>query len=548
MIASIVNHAWWAAASPSARRFRRALVDPASAQARILRRIIRANEHTAFGKEHGFASILSQEDFARKVPVRSYDEFTPWIDRVARGEQGVLTAEAVARLVPSSGSTRARKLIPFTRTLKREFNAAIGPWIDALFREQPTLARGPAYWSITPAIKHAQVGPIPIGFEDDREYLGGVLATLVGKAMAVRPEVPRLERLDEFRYATLLSLLRTPNLRLVSVWHPSFWSLLLDELATNWESLLADVASGECSRAGENDHTWLTALPMPRRAKKLAATRPDEIARIWPDLCVVSCWADAGAASPAHALLDRCQGVTLQPKGLLATEGVVSIPVRDKHPLAVASHFLEFLDDQGSVRLAHQLNEGETYEVLLTTSGGLYRYRLGDLVRVNGIVNRTPSIRFVGRCDGVCDLVGEKLNEAFVGSALERWCSLTSMRPTFAMFAPTSRKSPCQYALFVTGDHAPESAAEKLDTLLRANPHYDWARQCGQLAQARVRIVDQNAYERYAAALVARGMRLGDIKPTRLSARDDWESVLIPHDAESQGRASGPTAPPHGLT
>lgn len=484
--------------------------------------------------------------------MRSYDEFTPWIDRVARGEQGVLTAETVTRLVPSSGSTRARKLVPFTHSLKREFNAAIAPWIDALFREQPILARGPAYWSITPAIKHVQSGPIPIGFEDDREYLGGILATLVGKAMAVRPEVSRLERLNEFRYATLLSLLRTPDLRLVSVWHPSFWSLLLDELATNWESLIADVASGKWPRAGESDHAWLTARPMPRRARELAAIRPDTIARIWPDLRVVSCWADAGAALPAQALADRCPSIALQPKGLLATEGVVSIPVQGKHPLAIASHFLEFVDDHGSVRLAHQLNEGETYEVLLTTCGGLYRYRLGDLVRADGLVDRTPSIRFVGRSDGVCDLVGEKLNEAFVGGVIEQWSNLVGMRSAFAMLAPaapqSTHQSPRQYTLFVSGQQSPTPAADLLDTLLRANPHYDWARQCGQLAHARVRTVDQNAYERYAAALVARGMRLGDIKPSRLSTQDDWESVLIPRDPLSPDRASGPNAPPRGST
>lgn len=533
MIATLVNHAWWCAVTPSAHRFRRALQCPAEAQANVLRRIIRANEHTAFGHDHAFASIHSPEDFVRKVPVRSYDELTPWIDRIVKGEHGVLTTEPVMRLVPSSGSTAARKLIPFTKSLKREFNAAIAPWIEDLFRQRPDLARGPAYWSITPAISattnQQARGPIPIGFDDDREYLGGVLASVVGKAMAVRPEIARTRHMDAFRYATLLSLLRTPNLRLVSVWHPSFFTLLLGALARNWDRLLDDVATGECSSEHQShtERSLFSARPQPTRAKLLFQARPGDIAAIWPALSLISCWADAAAAAPAHALMDRCTGAVLQPKGLLATEGVVSIPMNRHHPLAVRSHFLEFVDEVGNAHPAHQLREGPTYQVLLTTGAGLYRYRLGDLVRVDGFIANTPSVRFLGRSDGTSDLVGEKLSEAFAGRAIEQWCALYNHRPTFAMLAPSADREPRRYTLFlsISNPHAAHNL-DALEQLLRDNPHYDWARRCGQLAPLTLRPVNDNAFEQYAAALVARGMRLGDIKPTRLSARDDWETVF----------------------
>ena len=52
--------------------------------------------------------------------------------------------------------------------------------------------------------------------------------------------------------------------------------------------------------------------------------------------------------------------------------------------------------------------------MILTTSGGLYRYRLKDIVRVTGFAGSVPLIKFMGKQDKVSDLFGEKLNERFV--------------------------------------------------------------------------------------------------------------------------------------
>ena len=90
--------------------------------------------------------------------------------------------------------------------------------------------------------------------------------------------------------------------------------------------------------------------------------------------------------------------VHIQPKGLLATEAIVTLPFRCLTPLAVRSHFFEFLRD-GRPYLAHQLVPGEVYSVVVTTGGGLYRYRLEDKVQVNGFVERTPSLAFLGKED-----------------------------------------------------------------------------------------------------------------------------------------------------
>ena len=246
--ALIANSLWSAANAPAYLRFRRALPQPGVAQRGRLRRYLEANANTAFGKEHRFSEIQSYDEFTRHVPVRNYEELRPWIERIRQGESNVLTRELVTHLVPTSGSTSARKLIPFARGLQREFDASIGPWLFDLFRQMPGLAGGPAYWTVTPALQETEVedSAVPIGFEADTAYLGGAKKRFVDAVMAVPAVVRHTTSLDAFRYATLLSLLRCRELRLISVWHPSFLSLLLDALPARWEQLVDDVASGRC--------------------------------------------------------------------------------------------------------------------------------------------------------------------------------------------------------------------------------------------------------------------------------------------------------------
>ena len=81
------------------------------------------------------------------------------IDRIGRGEANVLTAEPVRMFELSSGSTSASKMIPYTATLKAEFQRAIAPWIFDLYARHASLRGGPSYWSITPVTEGAPGHP-----------------------------------------------------------------------------------------------------------------------------------------------------------------------------------------------------------------------------------------------------------------------------------------------------------------------------------------------------------------------------------------------------
>lgn len=501
----LANTALWAAYGPEYRRLV-GVRDLRATQERVLRRILARNRDSEFGREHGFGRLRSPRDYAAAVPLSVWDDYADAVARVAAGEGGVLTTERVRLLEPSSGSTAATKLVPYTAGLRAEFQRGIRPWLHDLYGSCPALRGGRSYWSVSPpgarldALRAALPPPLPgarppaIGFDDDADYLGPLAKRLLSSVFAVDADVGRAATMDAFRDRTCVQLLACRDLALVSVWNPTFLTLLLDWIGDHADDLLG-------------------RLDARRRAEVAGAVRDGDWTAVWPRLTVLSCWADAAAAAPAAELARRLPGVVLQPKGLLATEGFVSVPLvaAGGAVLSAHSHFFEFVDAAGGVRGAHELDVGGRYAVVLTTSGGLYRYRLGDEVEVTGRFGVLPVLAFRGRADRVSDLVGEKLSEAFVAGALA-----AAGASGFALLAPEVDR----YVLYT--DAVAPGLADRVDEALRANFHYDHARRLGQLRPVEVVDAGPDAREAYVAASVDRGQRLGDVKPAVLATTSGW--------------------------
>ena len=531
---------WLAANAPGYWLYRRALQSPEAEQRGLLLRTLRANADTAFGRAHGFAQVRTPSEYQSRVPLSRHEEYRPWLERVARGERGVLTGAPVVALQPSGGTSGGSKAIPYTRALQGELRRAIAPWVFDLHRSRPGLALGASYWSITPALQGRAVGAsaVRVGFEEDSEYLGGFWRRLLGPTLAVPADVRHVRDAESFRYVTLLFLLRRGDLRLVSVWHPSFLTLLLDALPRHWDALVRDVGRATlrppAALAPELQARLGARLcPDPGRAAALRRCAPDEPTRIWPQLRLVSCWGDGHAALHLAELRRRLPGVEIQPKGLLATEACVTLPFAGATPLAVRSHFFEFLAGERAW-LAHELEPGGIYSVVVTTGGGLYRYRLEDRVRVEGFVGRTPSLRFLGKEDHVSDLCGEKLNEGFVAEVLRGLFDALGLNPRFALLAPELSPAPPAYALYLELDaEPPPTLAALLEQRLQASPDYRYCAALGQLAPARVAWVRADAFPRYLQRLCERGQRPGDVKALALSPLSGWSEVF----AAAQGRS-----------
>jgi hypothetical protein len=174
------------------------------------------------------------------------------------------------------------------------------------------------------------------------------------------------------------------------------------------------------------------------------------------------------------------------------------------------------------VHPAHMLRLGETYSLVVTTGGGLWRYRLDDLVEVTDFVRKTPSLRFIARAGNISDHFGEKLSEGFVSTVLRNLFGARSYSPSFAMLAPDTAGTTTCYTLYVEGDVVPLGRA--LDMALRSNPHYAYCRDLGQLEHARIFRIRKGGFARYSARLTHAGMRLGDIKPSSLNRLDGWSA------------------------
>lgn len=514
------NLLWAVSCLPAWRHFRYAADHVEETQAKLLRTYLQSNKETEFGRKHRFARITSASQYQKKLPLSSYDDYGEYIRRIGEGEPALLTAEPVRMFELSSGSTAASKLIPYTRTLKAEFQRGIAPWIYDLYTNIPGLKRGPAYWSVTPLVEGKRYTPagIPIGFESDSAYLGLFGRWLADSVMAVPNGLKDIPDVDSFRYVTLLYLLRQPGLRLISVWNPTFLSLLLAPLAEWWDSLLDDIARGTISK-GEME----LGLPRdPERARALRALSPTDPASLWPDLRLISCW-NEGASAPYARQLERLfPQARLQGKGLLATEAFVSLPILgvEGSVLSINSHFFEFMDEAGDIHLAHQIQKGKTYSVILTTGGGFYRYQLHDVVDVVGQWRQIPCIRFLGKADHISDWFGEKLEERFVAGVLRELFAGHELPPSFAMLAPDDTDG-FRYVLYLECEGTGGSLAEDLDTALRANFHYDYCRRLGQLQMAEVVYVVDGA-ETYLNACRSRGQKLGNIKQSVLQKTTGW--------------------------
>jgi hypothetical protein len=505
------------------RRLERAVRACAATQQTRLRRLVADNRDTAYGRAHRFASVSSLREWQERVPVVGFEELEPWVERAARGEPRVLTAQPVRVFERTSGSTAANKLIPYTDALLAEFSAATKPWLHDLCSSLPALRGTTSYWSISPAARARErtAGGIPIGFEDDTEYFGPLARRAVRRMLAVPPEVARLPDMAAWSAATIAHLLATPDLGLISVWHPSFFLLLLRRIEANLD-----------------EH--LDRLP-PRRAADVRARLESRTLgeALWPRLALVSCWADAAAADAVPALRQALPHAHLQAKGLLATEGVISLPLLaagDRGAVAaVAGHFLEFADLEHPARpprLAHELREGAAYLPVISTGGGFYRYRLGDVVRVHGFYGQAPLLRFEGRVDQQCDLRGEKLNAHWVAAALGRAQQEAAVSLSFALVGPAEGDPP-HYRLYADGVDgvALRTVAGALERMLGESHGYGYARALGQLGPLEPVLVPDGA-AKYLRARIAAGQRAGDVKPTRLDPRPDWASWLGVEEAE----------------
>lgn len=352
-------------------RFARAARAPREAQERLLRDLLRANEGTELLSRYGAGSSTTLEEYRRRVPVSTYAELEPYVERIAFGGQNLLTREPPVTFARTSGKTAAPKLIPITRAAHRAYTEVHALWIDAALGGWRSEAGRALFLG---AIREETVtaAGIPAG------SINGLVTprALFGRLLTLPDEILRTEPFER-RQALAIEMVRSARLELVAAPNPA--------------TLI----------------NFLGALGAPA-------------AEVWPELRVVGCWTEGPSRLYRERLAALVPGARLQDVGYGASEGFFAAALgraKGASPM-VQAYFFE-LAEEGSDRivLIDEAEVGGRYRPIVTTPGGLYRYDMEDVIEVVARDGALPLVRFSHRIGGVSSVAGEKLTETQVVSA-----------------------------------------------------------------------------------------------------------------------------------
>jgi len=253
---------------------------------------------------------------------------------------------------------------------------------------------------------------------------------------------------------------------------------------------------------------------------------------VWSRLKLVVSWRSP-MQQPYLRLLDEHIGRVPQRDYLLmASEAVMAIPASDRISggvLATPFTFFEFIREEDvekpspELLLAHQLEADKNYVVVLSTTAGLYRYNIGDVVHVTGFQERTPIIEFLHRAGSTCSLTGEKLTEDQVVAAVSETAKVIGAELEGFTLLPAKDGFP-RYVLLVESVHPAagsfSGAPLELDrALARHNIEYGAKRSSQRLDPPEVWVVAPGSYQTQRAARVAAGANDAQIKPTMLTRK-----------------------------
>jgi GH3 auxin-responsive promoter len=508
-----VSYILRAALGPLMTGFINGLRRPQEAQRRLLRKLIKSLSDTEYGRSYKIRAADDYDSFAAKLPPVTYDELIEWIGRQQNIEGKVLVSEPVLFYEKTSGSSGAAKFIPYTRSLKASFNRMFLIWLSDLLTNGPQFRTGKVYMSVSPAFRQTQATSrgVRIGLDDDTEYLNPWVGRALKPFLAAPPAVTRIQNPDSFKLALATLLIAETRLEAISIWNPSMFEIILSYVEQRRDLVVSSLKKGFIVCDGQEFRFNRSAASR----LKLLEEQPIAWTRVWPELKLISCWANAHASASAHSLAEKFPGAILQGKGLLATEAPLTMPLFAASGCAPlpSEVFYEFLDEHGRMFLLHELQEEGEYEVILTQKGGLFRYRIGDRVRVTGFYMGSPLLEFTGRSDAVCDMVGEKLNENFVRVCVEK----LSTSGCFQTLLPIAPECGAPYYLLLT-DSLPEEITQietELESELCQAYHYRNARLLGQLDPVKVGVAPR-LREAFYGYFAGKGMKWGDIKHCHL--------------------------------
>ncbi|MCS6916927.1 MAG: GH3 auxin-responsive promoter family protein [Chitinophagales bacterium] len=442
---------------------------PLDAQLLTFRRLLAAGTSTEWGKKFDFASLRHPDQFRQRIPLQDYESLLPFIRRMMQGEPNILWPGRIRWFAKSSGTTSERsKYIPVSREsiYGNHFKASM----DLLA----------CYCSAYPQTRLLRGKGIIVG--GSHHSFEGHVRT--GDLSAV--------------------LMQNMSLLARSYRAPALSTALMDR----WEEKVERLAR-ETLREDITNFSGVPSWTLLLMKKVMELGQTDDLLRVWPNL---ELYIHGGVAFAPY----RQSFNSFVPSGRLrymevynASEGFFAFtPEPDDADLVLhlsSGVFFEFIPEsefgkeQPATRLLHEVERGKLYGLVVSTSGGLWRYNTTDTVRFTSV--RPYKIQVSGRMKFFINVFGEEVIQENAESALQAACKATgavaheyTVAPVFLTTAQRGRhewlvefeQPPSDLSLFV----------DELDQALRrVNSDYDAKRQSDlALLQPLVRPVPRGTF------------------------------------------------------
>ncbi len=354
---------------------------PSEVQHELLEELLKKAKKTDYGKQYGFDSIENFEHYKARVPVVSYEDLFPSIERLMKGEQNVLWPTEIRWFAKSSGTTNARsKFIPVSNEALEDCHYKGGKDLLSIYFNNYPDARMFSGKGLVIGGSH-QLNQFD---ENSKSYYGDVSAVL-------------LKNLPWWA-----QMVRTPSLDIA----------LMDE----WEEKIdkmVQITSNENVTNISGVPTWMIVL----LEKMLEFKGVNDVLDIWPNLEVF--FHGAVSFTPYRELFKK-----LIPSSKMrymetynASEGFFGIQdLTDRNEILLMLDygiFYEFIpfeeleEDDPKTLCLDEIEVGRNYAVIITTNAGLWRYKIGDTVTFTSV--NPYRIKISGRTKHFINAFGEEL-------------------------------------------------------------------------------------------------------------------------------------------
>jgi hypothetical protein len=507
----LIGMALAAAAGPRLRAIERWRRDPVPTQERLLLDLLRRAANTAFGREHGFDSIRTADEYRRRVPLRSYLDFKPYWDRSFAGESDVTWPGRIREFAMTSGTTAGNKYIPVSDEGAKCHQQAGRDLLSFYFSQ----TRHNALFSG----KFLFLGGSTVLKQHPHGVLDGDLSGILAR---------------RFPFYTRFFRLPSPDAAAMSDWEAK-----LDAIAD--ESWRADV------RGIGGTPSWLVCLfERIFRRRRDAGLPADTLAQVWPNLAL---YVHGGVSFEPYRETFRSlfgkEVTTMEvypaSEGFMAVQDVIGS--RDLLLLMDNGLYFEFIpaaeaQAKSPTRLTvADVEKDVDYAILLTTNSGIWSYMIGDTVRFTSL--RPHRLRVTGRTHFFLNAFGEHVIVEELERAMTAACEATGAAMQDFHVAPIFAKSGDMrpaHEWLVEFRRPPQDAERFRDlldrTLQGANEDYAAHRQGN--AGMRAPVLTPLPHDAFYRAMKQIGRFGAQNKAPRLANTRDFAEVLV-GNASPQG-------------